>query len=124
LVPEHESVEIENGWGHLARARKGDQEAWSALFKEHAPHLLRMAALLTGSSDAARDCVQETFVRVLDSVINHQNGSLRAYLSTITYRLAVKESIRQRRLAPEGYQEPASSGPPSTRLSRRKTALA
>jgi len=110
-VPEHESVEIDAGWDHLARARMGDQEAWTELFEQYSPRLLRMAALLTGSRDAARDCVQETFIRVLDSAVHHQDGSLRAYLSTITYRLALKENIRLRRLTPEGHREPASPDP-------------
>ena len=70
-----------------------------------------MAALMTGSTDAARDCVQETFVRVLDSVVYHQRGSLRAYLSTIVYRLALKERIRLNRTNPPGTAEPASADP-------------
>ena len=81
------------------------------LFKQYSPRLLRMAALMTGSTDAARDCVQETFVRVLSSVVHHQSGTLRAYLSTIAYRLALKENIRRSRLAPHGALEPASPDP-------------
>ena len=81
------------------------------LFDQYSPRLLRMAALITGSTDAARDCVQETFVRVLSSVVHHQTGTLRAYLSTIVYRLALKETIRLQRLAPSGTLEPVSPDP-------------
>jgi len=70
-----------------------------------------MAALITGSTDAARDCVQETFVRVLSSVVHHESGSLRAYLSTIAYRLALKERMRLGRLARVAVAEPPSPDP-------------
>ena len=111
MVPEHESLKIGAGWEDLARARRGSQQAWRVLFERHSPSLLRMAALITGSTDAARDCVQEAFVRVLNSVVYHQAGSLRAYLSTIVYRLAVKENIRQRRGTPLRWQDSPSPNP-------------
>jgi RNA polymerase sigma-70 factor (ECF subfamily) len=111
LVPEHESLEIAAGWDDLARARSGSQRAWRELFEQYSPQLLRMAVLMTGSTDAARDCVQETFVRALDSVVQHQRGTLRTYLSTIAYRLALKENMRLRRLGPVGVPEPISPDP-------------
>jgi RNA polymerase sigma-70 factor (ECF subfamily) len=111
VVPQDESVEIAAGWDDLARARNGNREAWSILFDQYSPRLLQMAALMTGSADAARDCVQETFVRLLDSVVRDQGGSLRAYLSTIVYRLALKESIRAGRRVPLGAQDLPSPDP-------------
>ena len=110
-MPENESVEIATGWDDLARAREGNQRAWRALFEQYSPQLLRMAALMTGSTDAARDCVQETFVRVLSSVVQHQRGSLKTYLSTIAYRLALKENMRLRRFTAPGEPEPPSPDP-------------
>jgi RNA polymerase sigma-70 factor (ECF subfamily) len=68
-----------------------------------------MAALMTGSSDSARDCVQETFVRLLGAVVNNRNGTLRAYLSTIVYRLALNENARQGRRARLQVVESVSS---------------
>jgi len=68
-----------------------------------------MAALLTGSPDAARDCVQETFSRLLHAVIRHRRSSLNAYLSTITYRLAVREHLRVVKM--DGVTEPSASDP-------------
>ena len=108
MVPEDESLEIASGWADLERARKGSEEAWKALFQKYSPRLLRMASLMTGSPDAASDCVQETFVRVLNAVVDHKSGSLRAYLSTIVYRLALKENVRQRRRTPVNASECAS----------------
>lgn len=110
-MPEPESLEIDPGWETLARARGGSREAWEALFRQYSPRLLRTAALLTGSTDAARDCVQETFVRVLHSVVHHHGGSLRAYLSTIAYRLALKENVHLRRRAAAGDVDTAAPDP-------------
>lgn len=110
-MPQNESVEIAAGWEVLARARRGSQKAWRELFEQYSPQLLRIVALMTGSTDVARDCVQETFVRILNSVVHHESGSLRSYLSTIAYRLALKENMRLRRLASPGVPEPASSDP-------------
>jgi len=110
-VPQQKPPELTSDWDELLQARNGSQEAWRVLFDQHAPRLLRMAALIVGSTDAARDCVQETFVRVLRSTVHHQTGTLQAYLSTIAYRLALKESIRLRRLVPQGSPEAASPGP-------------
>ena len=111
MVPEHESVEIAAGWAELERARNGSEKAWRALFQQYSPRLLRMAVLMTGSPDAARDCVQETFVRVLSAVVRDHSGSLRAYLSTIVYRLALNENARQSRQTPMQASESASPDP-------------
>jgi RNA polymerase sigma-70 factor (ECF subfamily) len=42
-------------------------------------------------------------------MVYNRNGTLRAYLSTIAYRLAIKESMRQKKLAPAEDAELASS---------------
>jgi RNA polymerase sigma-70 factor, ECF subfamily len=100
VVQEQKSVaEIASDWELLSRAREGDENAWKAIFESHAPRLLRLAAMMTESSDAARDCVQEAFVRLLHAAIRHHDGSVQTYLSTIVYRLAVKECSRRRRVA-------------------------
>ncbi len=81
-------------WVCLALAREGDESAWRILFQRHHAVLLRMTSLITGSNDAAEDLVQESFVRLMDCDIRHQEGSFRAYLTTIAYRLALKERQR------------------------------
>jgi RNA polymerase sigma-70 factor (ECF subfamily) len=70
-----------------------------------------MAALMTGSTDAAHDIVQETFLRIHSVVKEQYHGSFRAYLSTIVYRLALKENILRRRNTPITGIEPESSDP-------------
>jgi RNA polymerase sigma factor (sigma-70 family) len=84
-------------WPRLDRARTGDEAAWQRLFEQYYPPLVRMALFITGSLESAKDVAQESFVSLLRANIRHRNGSLKSFLSTIAYRLALKE--RARRLA-------------------------
>lgn len=70
-----------------------------------------MTAMITGSPDAARDCVQETFIKLLSSAASDRGTSLRAYLSTIAYRLALKEQRRWHRHVPGVMGETISTDP-------------
>ena len=81
-------------WRCLELAREGDEMAWRILFERHYPPLVRMAACITGSLDTAQDLAQESFVRLLHVEIRHRNGSFKSFLSTIAYRLALKERKR------------------------------
>lgn len=84
-------------WDCLDRARNGDEDAWRLLFERHHASLLKIAVLITGSIEAAEDMAQESFVRLLRSRIRHTDGSFKSYLSTIAYRLALKEKRRRGR---------------------------
>ena len=86
-------------WEDFRRARRGDESAWRRLVDRHRPRLSTMAFLICGRSASAADCVQEAFVRLAHSPPTHEQGSLSGYLSTMVYRLAVKELYRQRRLS-------------------------
>lgn len=82
-------------WYCLDLARAGDESAWRTLFSRYYPSLVRMVSCITGSLDAAHDLAQESFVRLLPAREEYQNGSFSAYLTTIAYRLALKERKRQ-----------------------------
>lgn len=56
-----------------------------------------MVLLMTGSRAATEDILQETFLRAMSAEIGHDSGSVRGFLGTIAYRLAVKESRRSNR---------------------------
>jgi RNA polymerase sigma factor (sigma-70 family) len=92
-------------WECLELAHRGDEGAWRALFVRHERRLARMAALITGSPDAAQDIAQETFVRVLRRKIPRRDGSFGAYLTTVAFRLALRE--RARRARHRGFDEGA-----------------
>lgn len=83
-------------WRCLDLARGGDERAWRILFHRYYPSLVRMALCVTGSRDTAQDLAQESFVRLLRAREKYQSGSFKAYLTTIAYRLALKETKRQR----------------------------
>lgn len=85
-------------WDLLEAARAGDESAWQELFQRHYQALVKMICLITGSLETGKDLAQETFIRLLKSRTGHRQGNLKAYLTTIAYRLAVKESVRRRRL--------------------------
>ena len=82
-------------WVCLALARGGDERAWRILFERYHASLLRMTSLVTGSIDSAQDLVQESFIRLLDCHIKHRDGSFKAFLTTMAYRLALKEKHRK-----------------------------
>lgn len=84
-------------WDCLERARRGDETAWQWLIERYNSRLIKTVLLITGSMAAAQDLVQETFVRLLRHGSRHREGNLGAYLSTIAYRLALKEKERTRR---------------------------
>jgi RNA polymerase sigma-70 factor (ECF subfamily) len=90
---------MKSDWECLERARRGDETAWRELIARHQSALLRTVLLITGSLPSAHDLAQETFVRLLRRRPRHRRGSFRAYLSTIAYRLALKELKRTRRQA-------------------------
>lgn len=98
-------------WECLELARKGDETAWHRLIERHNPQLIKMTLLITGSMDAARDLAQETFVRLFHHGVKHSAGSFKAYLSTIAYRLALKEKKRAARNRDLNHVNPADDAP-------------
>jgi len=85
-------------WLCLELALNGDESAWRALFERYYQFLVKIAFFITGSIESAKDIGQEAFVVLLRANIRHQDGSLKAYLSTIAFRLAVKERMRRNQL--------------------------
>ncbi len=81
-------------WENLRRARKGDESAWKVLVDHYQKRLIKMTILITKSAAAAQDIVQETFLYLIRSNARHHDGNFRAYISTITYHLALKEKKR------------------------------
>ncbi len=84
-------------WDCFLQAQQGDELAWRVLIEQYQTRLAALALLITGSAAVADDIVQETFVRALGAKIRNRSGTVRGFLGTIAYRLALKESKRQRR---------------------------
>lgn len=88
---------MSNEWGRFDRAQNGDSAAWEELLECHQSRLAALGLLITGSAAAADDIVQETFLRAFQSRIRHRRGTVHGYLTTIAYRLALKEKKREQR---------------------------
>lgn len=88
---------MSSDWASLARAQQGDQAAWRMLVDQHHARLVALALFVTGSAAAANDVAQETFLRALNARIKNERGTVRGFLGTIAYRLALKEAKRIRR---------------------------
>lgn len=84
----------ELGLGRTAKAQNGDQKAWNVLFRKYNRVLLRLAFLILGSLDQARDVVQETFIKLNQIKPKHFEGKIKSYLMVIAHRLALKEKNR------------------------------
>jgi len=100
---------VNSEWECLARAQRGDDMAWRVLIARHQARLAAIALFVTGSAAAADDVVQETLVRALRARIRHTSGTVRGFLGTIAYRLAVKEAARlKRNVGLDGVDLPGS----------------
>jgi RNA polymerase sigma-70 factor (ECF subfamily) len=102
---------VSTDWDQLAHARRGDEAAWRDLVERHSPRLLKMALLITGSVAAAQDIAQETFMELHRTRPRHKRGSLKGYLSTIAYHLALKEKRKIASLEPIDEIAPAAGNP-------------
>jgi RNA polymerase sigma-70 factor (ECF subfamily) len=101
----------------LARAGAGDPEAFAVLVERHQERLLRLCERMLGDREAARDAVQEVFLKAY-----RRAGSYRPRGAVFTwlYRIAVNHCLnrlRRRRvvrfLRLEGESEPGDDPGPA-----------
>jgi RNA polymerase sigma-70 factor (ECF subfamily) len=82
----------------VGRLRAGDLDALDALFHRHARALLGVAYRLTGNSAEAEDVVQDLFVGLPVALRRYaEQGTLAAWLRTVTVRLALDLMRRRER---------------------------
>ncbi len=73
----------------VARARTGDDLAWETLVRRHQEPVFRLAYLLLGDPDDARDIAQETFIRTYQHLDRFdETRPLRPWLMRISSNLA------------------------------------
>jgi len=118
----------ENEKDLVALARKGDQEAFSRLLSSLEPRLFRVALLLTGERETARDLLQETFIGLYRGLPGFLG---RSSLYTYGYRILVNQyykrtraQARDIRAEPEVLQKIPAPGPSPAEIFRQdeKTA--
>lgn len=83
---------------HLASARAGNPEAFTALVEPHRRPLLMHCYRMSGSLDDAEDLVQETFLRAWNKLKSFEGqGSFRNWLYVIATRLWLDEARKRKK---------------------------
>ena len=85
----------------VARFRAGDAAAFEALYRRHAPVLLRHLARITGNETVAEELGQEAFLRAARRLPDDVGDRFRAWLLRVGGNLAydhLRSTCRQRRL--------------------------
>jgi len=98
----------------LRQIHAGKADAFTALYRRHQGPLYRFALLRCGSSDAAADIVQESFMGLLNGRLNYDplRGQLQHFLFGVARNLALKLDEARRRqpaapVAPEPHGDEA-----------------
>ena len=108
----------------LARARRGDSEAFQALVEQHSRSAFRLAYRMTGHEQDAEDVVQESFLRAYRHLGRFEaRSNFGTWLYRIVANCAVEQirtrESRQRRARMEPIDEltqPVSESPGPDRL--------
>ena len=88
----------------VARARRGEAQALEALYRSFSTPVYTLARRMCGSSHAAEDVVQETFLEVVRSIRHFRGeGSLAGWIRKVA---ASKALMRLRRDRAHGEHEP------------------
>lgn len=95
----------------LARARRGDRDAFGQLVKEHESEVFTLAMRLTGDREVAADVAQEAFVRAWRALPRFRGE---AQFGTWLHRIVVNTAWSQRRSVRRHHAEPLErlSAPP------------
>ena len=99
-VPPPDAVGLDDD-ALAARARAGDVAAFGELVRRHQQAALRVAAVISGSTDDARDVVQEAMVKAYGALATHRgDGTMRSWLLRVVANEAknhVRSQVRRRR---------------------------
>ncbi|HZJ30991.1 MAG TPA: RNA polymerase sigma factor [Vicinamibacterales bacterium] len=84
----------------VERTAAGDREAFAALYRRHQGAVYRFARLMTGSTPAAEDVVQEVFLILMKDAAKYDaaRAALTTYLFGVTRRVTRRRLLRERRL--------------------------
>jgi RNA polymerase sigma-70 factor (ECF subfamily) len=85
----------------VTRARRGDEGAFEALYRQHAGRVYGLCLRMTGQVEAAEDLTQDTFVNAWRSLPGYEG---RSSFSTWLHRIAVNAVLAKRR-SPQGRNE-------------------
>ena len=80
--------------GDVARAQKGDVDAFERLYRAHSGRVMALCLRLTGDGQAAEELMQDVFVKAWERLPAFRGESA---LSTWLHRVAVNAFLHQRR---------------------------
>ncbi len=94
----------------VGAARRGDAEAFEALFKRHAGRILRLAQVITRNHEDAEDVVQDSIHQAFSRLDSFRGD---ARFSTWLTSIAINQSrmtLRKRKFAALSLDEPVAAG--------------
>jgi RNA polymerase sigma-70 factor, ECF subfamily len=101
----------------VARLRRGDLDALSALIARYQNRLYRYLLRLVRNEAEAEDLFQETWLRVADKIRGFDaNRNFDAWLFTVARNLAIDHL---RRVRPQSLDEPGPEGDPGSTMADR-----
>ena len=88
----------------IERTADGDREAFATLYRRHQGVVYRFARLMTGSSAAAEDIVQEVFLILMKDADRYDadRAALTTYLFGMARRVTRRRLLRERRFVDIG----------------------
>lgn len=95
----------------VARAQKGDADAFATLFHTHKPHIYSLCLRMTNNTAEAEDVTQEAFLQVFRKLSTFRGDSA---LSTWLHRIAVNTVLmrfRKKSLYELSLDEPSTKNP-------------
>ena len=91
----------------IQRTAAGDREAFATLYRRHQGAVYRFARLMSGSSPAAEDVVQEVFLALMKDAARYDAGraALTTYLFGMARRVTRRRLLRERRFVEIGRDQ-------------------
>jgi RNA polymerase sigma-70 factor (ECF subfamily) len=84
----------------VARAQRGEREAFGALYDRYLPRVYAYCYRLLGEREAAEDANTEVFMRTLSALPGYHVGSFRSWLFAIAHNVVADEARRRRPTVP------------------------
>lgn len=84
---------------------------FAAVFREHYPYVVRLATVMTGDLDTAKDVAQDVFIVVMKGLRAFRGDStLRTWLYRITLRMAGRHAAKRRKHSSAAFDFDALPG--------------
>jgi RNA polymerase sigma-70 factor (ECF subfamily) len=108
----------------MARAGRGDMDAFEALVRRHQNTAVGVAWRYLGDRSRAEDVAQEAFLKILDAAPSYEpTAKFTTYLYNVVWRLCIDRYRKKAALQWDpSIPHQADADPPDARMQRRETA--